>query len=334
MDIQAIRSRSQLEENLRKWFKEHSYLEVSTPLLSPWLIPEPTIANFATNYVSDMRKGSELYLVPSPEIFMKVLLKELKQSIYQISKCFRNKEQIGAHHNPEFTMLEYYTIDADEQDSIAITEQLLKETALPQTPEYARPPFIRMSVAEACREYASIDLESLQSVSSIRAKAKELSLTVPGGKESWEDTFHRIFLTFVEPNLPKDHPVVLTDYPSQIRCLAKEGENKIYRKRWELYIKGIEIANCYDEQIEQEAVRTYMEEEYALLVSERARTGEVIPDIDYSFASMFDETYPRSSGVAVGLDRLLMVQLGRTSLRDLILFRLSDMMDAGHIGIQ
>jgi lysyl-tRNA synthetase class 2 len=282
--------------------------------------------------MSDLRKGSELYLIPSPEIFMKTLIKELNQSIYQISKCFRNKEQIGSHHNPEFTMLEYYTIGADDSDSIAITEELLAQTALPQTPEYALPPFTKMSVSQACYTYAKVDLDKVQSISAIRAKAKELSLTLPDTPESWEDTFHRIFLTFVEPNLPKEKPVILTDYPYQIQCLAKRKDDSFYRKRWEMYINGVEIANCYDEETDSTVIRRYYEQEYAKLVSERGISQDVIPDIDYSFANLYDSSYPQCSGVAVGLDRLLMVQLGRTSLRDLILFRLSDMMNAGHIG--
>ena len=328
MDIQAIKGRSELTKGIRTFFEEKDYLEVSTPILSPTLIPESTIANFATQYISDINRSKELYLVPSPEIFMKPLLKEVNQSIYQISKCFRNKEQLGHHHNIEFTMLEYYTIGADDTDSIKITEEMLYKSSLKHTPEYALPPFITMSVAEATKKYAKVDLDNLQTVPKIREAATNLGLSLPPLVESWEDTFNRIFLTFVEPNLPQHKPVILTHYPHQIECLAKRIPHTPYRKRWEMYIGGVEIANCYDEEIDKEVVKAFYNKEYAKLVTERNISGDVIPDVDYSFADIFDSTYPLSSGVAIGLDRLLMVQLGRNSLEDLILFQLSDILSS------
>lgn len=330
MDIRAIKARSELTKQIRLFFEQHDYVEVSTPILSPTLIPESTIAAFATQYISDINRSRELYLVPSPEIFMKPLLKEIGQSIYQISKCFRNKEQLGHLHNIEFTMLEYYTKGADDIDSIRITEELLQKSSLKGTPDYALPPFIQMSVREATKKYASIDLDNLQTIPKIREAATTLGLSLPKTIESWEDTFHRIFLTFVEPNLPTHKPVILTHYPHQIECLAKQIPHTPYRKRWEMYIGGVEIANCYDEEIDRDKVKAFYEKEYAKLVSERNFSADVIPDIDYSFADIFDSTYPQSSGVAIGLDRLLMVQLGRNSLRDLILFPLSDMLTFVH----
>ncbi|HCS35269.1 MAG TPA: elongation factor P--(R)-beta-lysine ligase, partial [Sphaerochaeta sp.] len=105
MNIQAIEERSELLCRMRSWFADNDYLEVSTPILSTHLIPEPTIANFATQYISEFHGSRELYLVPSPEVHMKRIIAETKRSIYQFSHCFRNREQIGSHHNPEFTML-------------------------------------------------------------------------------------------------------------------------------------------------------------------------------------------------------------------------------------
>ncbi len=330
MDIQAIKARSELTKNIRLFFEENNYLELSTPILSPTLIPESSISNFATQYISDIHRSKELYLVPSPEIFMKQMLKEVHQSIYQISKCFRNKEQIGIHHNIEFTMLEYYTLGANDEDSIMLTEELLQRTSIKGTPKSALPPFRKMSVHDAVFNYTSIDLDKVQTIPLIRKAATNLGLTLPPVVESWDDTFNRIFLTFVEPNLPKDVPVVLTQYPKQIECLAKTIPHSPYRKRWEMYIHGVEIANCYDEEINKNSIKAYYETEYAKLVSERNSTPDVIPDIDYSFADIFDSSYPDSSGVAIGLDRLLMVQLGRNSLEDLILFQLSDMLSGVH----
>ena len=329
MNMQAIEQRSSLMRSMRSWLDSAGYLEVETPVLSTHLIPETTIANFATRYISEFHGSRELYLVPSPEVFMKQIIAKTKRSIYQFSHCFRNREQIGSHHNPEFTMLEYYTVGADEQDSIAITEELLARSALPGTPEHALPPFRIMTVAEACSRYAGFDLESTQSRQDLRAVAKRLDLYLPDTPESWEETFNRIFLAVVEPNLPQQKPLVLTEYPKQIVCLAKETEGRPYRRRWELYAGGIELANCYDEERDVEKVASYYRQQYAQLSSERAQSDEVIADIDPRFVDIFND-FPPCSGVALGFDRLLMLQGRYKTIGDLILFSVSDMMADGH----
>lgn len=330
MNIQAMEERSALLRSMRNWFADQRYLEVSTPILSTNLIPEPTIANFATRYISEFHGERELYLVPSPEVHMKRIIAQTHRSIYQFSHCFRNREQIGSYHNPEFTMLEYYTVGADDEDSIGITEALLSETALPGTPEHVMPPFRRMTVAEACKTYANFDLDKHQSVAQLRTQATRLGLTLPTQPESWEETFNRIFLNFVEPNLPQDRPLVLCEYPKQIVCLAKQIHGKPYRRRWELYAGGIELANCYDEERDRQTVADYYHEQYAILVNQRATTGEVIPDIDLGFADIFDGRFPQCSGVAMGIDRLLMLQGKHKTIGDLILFSVSAMMADGN----
>jgi len=323
MNIKAIEQRSELLRAMRNWFAQEGYLEVSTPIISTNLIPEPTIANFATHYISEFYASRELYLIPSPEIHMKPIIAATKRSIYQIIPCFRNREQIGSYHNPEFSMLEYYTVGADDTDSIAITEELIAKTALENTPEHLLPPFRKMSVAEACHRYGEFDLDKTQSIAALRREAKRLGLDVPAAAESWESVFNRIFLNFVEPNLPQEKPLILYDYPQQIVCLAKKHRDRPYRQRWELYAGGIELANCYNEERDKNIVKNYYRDQYAILVTERAQTGEVIPDVDLSFADIFDEEFPQCSGVALGIDRLLMLQGGYKTIGDLILFNFS-----------
>lgn len=330
MNVKAIEQRSELMRAMRNWFAEHKYLEVSTPIIATNLIPEPTIANFSTQYLSEFYASRELYLIPSPEIHMKPIIAATKRSIYQIIPCFRNREQIGSYHNPEFTMLEYYTVGADDTDSIAITEELIAKTALKDTPEHVLPPFKKMSVAEACQLYGGFDLDKTQTSSALRAHAQRLGLHVPFEVESWEATFNRIFLNFVEPNLPQEKPLILFDYPQQIECLAKKHQGRPYRRRWELYAGGIELANCYDEEQDKEIVKDYYREQYAILVANRSQTGEVIPDIDFAFANIFDEGFPQCSGVAMGIDRLLMLQGNYKTIGDLILFNLSGSITDGN----
>ena len=311
------KKRSELYQSIRTFFDKRGYLEVETPTLSPNLIPEATIDNFATTFINEFQGSCELYMIPSPEIFMKKLIAQGCGSIYQISKCFRNCEQIGEIHNPEFSMLEYYTVDYDEKDSISLTEEFLKETALEGCPKNVLDSFEILSVRDAVKKYANgIDLDKLQNSKTLREQAEKLGLLIPG-PESWDDTFNRIFINFVEPNLPTNHPICLIDYPKQIECLAEQKGN--YRRRWELYINGIEIANCYLEERNVQAIKDYYSKEYQKLLSTRADNGKVIPDVDSTFANIF-KTFPKCSGVAIGLDRLLMVETGITNINEALLF--------------
>lgn len=310
---------------MRNFFEKKDYLEVDTPTLSTHLIPEPTIKNFESIYDDGYNNRRSMYLIPSPEVFMKELIGKGVGSVYQFSKCFRNSEQIGEIHNPEFTMLEYYSMDMDEQDSIQLTEQLLKETALPNAPDYIFKPFKKLTVNEAIYHYAEkIDLDNLQKPYLLREAAKKLGLASIPDNECWEDTFNRIFINFVEPNLPKDIPVLLDKYPQQIECLASRDGN--YRKRWELYINGVEVANCYKEETNENVIDDYYRKEYTILSSERAITGEVIPDIDPNYPKIFSSDYPHCSGVAMGMDRLLMLEMNKKDIRGVILFPFSDML--------
>jgi lysyl-tRNA synthetase class 2 len=311
-----------MNRTIRSFFDQRGYLEVDTPLLSPTLIPESTIEVFETRFVNPFERSLELYLVPSPEVYMKRLIADGWGSLYQISHCFRNSEQLGRIHNPEFTMLEYYTIDADEQDSIAITEALFSALLKDSDAEHLRPPFARMSVAEAMKKWASVDLDQGPSQRDLAAHAQRLGLSFSGEPESWEETFNRIFLTFVEPNLPQDRPLVLERYPRQIECLAKA--DGLYRRRWELYGGGIELANCYYEERDQSTIEYYYKAEYARLVARRVESEGAIADVDPSLAAIMAQM-PPTSGVALGLDRVQMLLMGLHDLTQVLPFPLASL---------
>ena len=181
--------RNHMMRQIRSFFDERSYLEVDTPVLSPTLIPESTIENFATRFDNPFLSSVELFLVPSPEIYMKRLIADGWGSLYQISHCFRNSEQLGKIHNIEFTMLEYYTVEADEQDSIAITEELFSALIDRNTADHLRPPFAHLTVEEATKTLAGVDLEKHPRQSSLAEEARRLGLSVPDEGEGTNITF-------------------------------------------------------------------------------------------------------------------------------------------------
>lgn len=325
MNIEMIRRRSRLYRGIRDHFDSRGYLEVETPTLSEHLIPEAHIECFTSRFESEFHSSRDYYLIPSPEVHMKLLLSQGSGSIYQISRCFRNNEQIGPYHNPEFSMLEWYTTDSDELQNIEECENLFQSILPDDAPEELRPPFRRMSMREACLTYAGVDLDQVQSLKHLQGAMESCGLGVDRSIQAdWADEFNRLFLSLVEPELPSDRPLVLTDYPAKIRTLAKSDERGRYAKRWELYVQGIEIANCYAEETDPDRIDEFFDSEYARLCSLRALSGATIPDTDPSYSRHFRGSYPDCSGVALGLDRLLMVITATKSIQGVILFPFSD----------
>lgn len=320
-DFTYQKKRSMLFSNIRSYFTEKDYLEVATPTLSPYLIPEPTIKVFSTLFSNEFVGEREFFLIPSPELYMKEMLASGSGSIFQISECFRNSEQLGDVHNPEFTMLEYYTVGADDSDSIALTIDMIRKTAIKEQKWLKNEPLI-LTVEEAMWRWAHTDLIKAQDISFLREEAERLNLYVPED-ESWEDTFNRIFITYVEPGLPKDREVYLRDYPKQIDCLAKDYPDRPYKKRWEMYIDGTEIANCYDEETDTARIKAYYKKEQKRLEDERRNTPDVISPSSPVFPNL---VIPQSSGVAIGLDRLLMVNLGLKEIAPLLAFPMCELL--------
>ncbi len=313
MEVSILQARSRMVTATRDFFLSRGYLETDTPALAPSLIPESCLEVFATEYVHPTKGRRPLYLIPSPEIWMKKVIAETGRSVFQLCKSWRNAESVSRIHNPEFTMLEYYGVGLSSSDNIRLTEELFAALATDETPPQARPPFRVMSMKEAWHEFAHTDLDALAEPEAMREACRERGLLVPKDAP-WEDAFNILFLSFVEPALPQDQPLVLNEYPAGIECLAMDIPGTTYKERWELYVSGIEIANCFTEMASSDAVRAYFASQ-----SEKKRQALVPHHIDDSYASIF-EHFPPCSGVAVGFDRLLMVLLGKRSLAEVMLF--------------
>lgn len=311
MEIRLLEDRSRILTETRTFFLERGYLETDTPALAPSLIPESCLEVFRTEYDNPFLGRMDLWLVPSPEVWMKPLIARLRRSVFQICKCFRNSESLGRLHNPEFTMLEYYTVGADSGHSRELTEELFRACAGPQTPSWTRPPFRRMTMAEAFREFAGLDLEALQDRETLVEAGRGKGLLV-SREASWEDAFNQIFLTLVEPFLPGDSPLALERYPAQIECLAADIPGTPWKDRWELYAGGMELCNCYTEASDPEAVRASFDRE-----SERKKTARVPHRVDPDYPGLFKD-FPPCSGVAMGFDRFVLALAGERDLSRLL----------------
>jgi lysyl-tRNA synthetase class 2 len=300
MNLDTIRARSALTASVRGFFFSKAYLEVETPLLAPALIPESAIEVFKARFEHPWQGPRDMYLVPSPELWMKRLLAEGFGNMFQICKAFRNAESIGRQHNPEFTILEYYTVDAGYLDSLELTEDFfgyLCEAAScfagGENLKRLRPPFRRMSMAEAFEAYARVDLASFAPRGAAEAPASAKALTgealgkgLPAKEgDSWEEAFNRIFVGAVEPALPRDRPLAILDYPRGVRCLARDIPGGPWNERWELYAGGMEIANCFTEEDDPDRVAAYFSVEAAL-----KRKALVPHAVDGDFLALYANT--------------------------------------------
>jgi len=308
-------------EEIRGYFRSRGYAEVDTPILSPCLIPEPAIEVFQTEYLPPRGAPRQMWLAPSPELWMKRLLASGSGNIFQVSRSFRNCDWGGPHHNPEFRLLEWYTVGAGYLDSIEVTEELfshlLAAGAASRPAGELSPPFRRLTMEEAFRDLARIDLGRCQDAGSLSAEAARRGVALEGSP-TWEQAFHITFLTLVEPRLPRDRPLVLLDYPALVPTTARRKAGTPWAERWELFVDGVEIANVYTEETDPAALAVLIRQERVR--RESCRTSH---EVDEGFAGVFPAGFPDCTGAALGMDRLEMVFAAEKSLEGVILFPFS-----------
>jgi lysyl-tRNA synthetase class 2 len=318
---ERLARKARFHEDIRRFFASEGYVEVDTPILSPALIPEAAIEVFKTSLSSARGRPRDFFLAPSPELWMKRLIAGGSGSIFQISPAFRNGDLGSPIHNPEFRILEWYSVGSSYTDCIPVTERLVSRLLegmgfLDRSPAVS-PPFSRMTMEEAFRRHAGMDLASCGLPEDLLREGDRLGITMPEDP-TWEEAFHVIFLSVVEPDLPRERPLVLLDYPALIPTTARRKAATPFSERWELYINGVEIANCYTEETDPAAIRRFLRGEEA-----RKKRSLVSHPTDEGFAAVFDKGFPACAGVALGLERLEMVLSAKSSLEGVILFPLS-----------
>jgi lysyl-tRNA synthetase class 2 len=320
--LDMAKQRALFIQSARNFFILKDYLEVETPILSPYLLPEPSIEVFVTEYLNPQKEKIPLYMIPSPELWMKRLISEKFPNIFQITKCFRNYESSGNLHNPEFSMLEWYSLDSGYLDEIKMVEELFTFIAgslrIPDNPDISAP-FTRLSMKEAFMEYAGLPLDDLFDLKKIHTAGLDLGLLITEN-DTWEETFNKIFLTCVEPKFSLQTPLILYDYPASIPTFARQKKGTPYYERWELYFGGIEIANCYSEETNKQLLTDIIRQE-----AMRKKKCNIDHKIAITFPDFFHDKFPACSGVALGLDRLFMSVYGISRISEAMLFPLNEL---------
>ncbi len=320
-------ARARVIDAIRAFFAARNFVEVDTPALqwSPGL--EPHLDAFATQLARAGESDAAMFLHTSPEFAMKKLLAAGMERIFQLAHAFRNGDR-GSLHHPEFMLLEWYRAGGSYRDLMADCEALLR-AALDATGkrrfewrgQSADPhaPWHYLSVADAFANFCGIDIlatcpDPRQPSLALLAEAARRIGIAPHEGDTWEDLFFRIFLDQIEPRLGIGAPTVLYDYPISMAALArpKPGDARV-AERFELYVCGLELANAFGELTDPAEQRRRFVADQA---QRRARSGEAYP-IDEEFMAAL-AAMPESAGIALGVDRLVMLATGAEQIEDVL----------------
>jgi len=312
-DWDALRRRAALTARLHQFFDQRGFLEVETPLLSHdtvvdlHLEPIQVPVTAAWN-VADTDRC--LFLQTSPEFSMKRLLAAGATAIYQITRAFRAGE-FGPHHNPEFTIVEWYRVGDSMRAGIQLLDDLAQAILDRGSAE-------RLTYAQAFQHWVGLDphvcpTPRIAEVAHCQGLQAEPPWN-PDDRDAWLDW---LLVTCVEPNLGRSRPTILFDYPVSQAALARVRDGDVpVAERFELYVEGVELANGYHELTDpDELVRRTR----AANAQRRERGRPPLPDQNRLVAAM-RHGLPACTGVALGLDRLVMAATGATELKDVMAF--------------
>jgi len=311
--------RSKVVRGIRRFLDDRGFLEVDTPILVP-VASGAHAKPFVTHHNA---LDQQLYLRIATELYLKRLIIGGFDKVYEIGRVFRN-EGIDQDHNPEFTLLESYEAYADYYDVMEMVEQMVSTIAIEvngstkvaigdDVIDFA-PPWQRVSLREELEKRSGIDLESYND-DALRQKAGEVGIDTKV-LESRGRLIDKLLSTFVEPHLIQ--PTFVLDYPEEMSPLAKaKPDSPGYVERFEAFAFGMEIANSYSELNDPKVQRERFEAQAQI---QRLYENEEVDRQDDDFLIAMEYGMPPTGGLGIGIDRLVMLMAGQTSIRDVVLF--------------
>ncbi|MDR3490526.1 MAG: elongation factor P--(R)-beta-lysine ligase [Gammaproteobacteria bacterium] len=308
----TLHKRAHIISTVRKFFAERNVLEVDTPLMCQHSVTDPHVTGIPAIFQS-LGETSEkiMYLQTSPEYAMKRLLASGIGSIYQITKAFRQGE-VGKIHNPEFTMLEWYRIGYDHHALMNEMDELLMLVL-------STLPAERISYTDLFLQQLNVNVHTatLQELKNCAATKNIFLQAEINEKDVWLDI---LWTHYIEPKVGQERPLFLYDFPASQASLAKvRHETPAHASRFEVYFKGVELANGFHELQDAEEQKKRFEKDSAY------RKQNHLPEktIDQYFLAALNHGLPDCAGVALGIDRLIMLALGFERVADVLSFDFS-----------
>ena len=298
--------RQSLLAKVRAFFDSRGVLEVETPVLSNACGTDPQLDYFEI-------ESPHRFMMTSPEFHMKRLLAAGFGDIFQITKSFR-KDEFGAHHNNEFSMVEWYRVGMPQEQLMDEVEALVSEIL--DKPIHAR----RTRWIDAFKNYAGVDpLVAADNDFAEACKSRNIPLPADTSNMSREDWWDYLMVFAVEPALAKNGPEFILDYPQSQAALAQTyvgDDGHTWARRFELFVDQVELCNGYTELTDATEQRRRFEADLEI----RKQMGKPLPTLDENFLEALKSGMPACSGVALGLDRLFMLAMNKKEIKDVILF--------------
>jgi lysyl-tRNA synthetase class 2 len=308
--IEALRVRAEVLASIRAFFAERDVLEVETPVLAASAVTDRHLRSMATSFSGPgSPAGRTLHLQTSPEFHMKRLLAASSGPIWQLGKAFRDGEA-GRRHNPEFTLLEWYRPGWDHHQLMDEVDELLGRILNTRAAD-------RSTYGEAFRSLAGLD-PFRSSPNELRSAFRELVGAEPPDlgpdREGWLEL---LFSHVLEPELGRDRPTFIHDYPATQAALARvrPGDPPL-AERFEVFVEGMELANGFHELGDAAEQRRRFERDR----DARRSSGLPVPDLDERLLASLSAGLPDCAGVALGVDRLVMLKLGARDISEVIAF--------------
>jgi len=330
-----IKENPKLKENLllkaqvlgaiREFFQYEGFTEMDTPTMVVSPDPSPFNEVLETKTVG----GEKLFFTPSPEFFLKKLLVVGLKNIYQITKAYRDRQEKDPLHLREFTILEWYRNNATYTDLMADCEKLIGFVweRLSQRIQKSKseinlnyqgqeinlaPPWKRISCQEAFKQYAHINLDEFLEEKKARKICQKKGYQMTQ-ENTWEELYHQVFLNEIEPELQKFPTLILYDYPAPLAALSQIKESDPhYAERFEFYLGGLEMGNGYSELTDWQDQEKRLQSNVATRKAGRMK----VFDYDHDLIQALKEGLPKTAGIAVGVDRLVMLFTDSTDIHE------------------
>lgn len=312
---EALRSRARLLASIRRFFERRGVLEVETPLLCRNGVTDPHLHAFTTRFdLPGQGRGRELYLQTSPEFAMKRLLASGSGSIFQICKAFRNEES-GRVHNPEFTLLEWYRVGFSLSDLMDEIDDLLGEVCRENLPLEPSERYSYREIFEHCTGVDPLTASLADFAATARTHGLPEAESLCGeDRGTWLDL---LFSHRVQPRLGRGRVSFVYDYPACQPSLARiHPDDPRVVERVEIFLLGLELGNGFHELADADDQDARFEADLA----DRRRQGLPLPPKDQRLLAALRAGLPDCSGVAIGLDRLLMLLAGQDSIAGILAF--------------
>lgn len=312
--IDALKHRADVLRKLRRFFDDRDFFEVETPLLSHDIVIDRHLhpVGIPKNQITGVDSNSNelLWLQTSPEFGMKRLVASGAAAIYQIGKAFRRSET-GEMHNPEFTMLEWYRVGDNLKTGMDLLAELIEEIL-------KQPKTKRVSYRQIFLQHVGVDPFSC-AVSDLKSVATEHGITIemPCEASARDEWLNLILSRLIEPKLGFDGGVIIYDWPASQAALAVIRQEEIpVAERFEIYVKGVELANGYHELLDADELAR----RNSVVNQERLKDGQPLLPEESRLLHAMRAGLPACAGVAVGVDRLILLALGMKRINEVIAF--------------